>query len=156
MNKVFLIGRLTRDPELRYTGNNTAVATFSIAVNRNFSNAQGEREADFFNITVWRKQAENVKNYLSQGSQVAVEGRLQTRSYDDKDGQKRYVTEVVADNVEFLGSKNSSNNSSNGSRNDEPTPYDFGDKEPKGTDVDSNPFADFGSSIEISDDELPF
>ena len=157
MNKVFLIGRLTRDPELRYTGNNTPVATFSLAVNRNFSNQQGEREADFFNITVWRKQAENVKNYLNQGSQVAIDGRIQTRSYDDKDGQKRYVTEVVADNVEFLGSKNSSNNSSNGSHNEEPTPYDFGDeKEPKGTDVDSNPFADFGSSIEISDDELPF
>ena len=157
MNKVFLIGRLTRDPELRYTGNNTPVASFSLAVNRNFTNQQGEREADFFNITVWRKQAENVKNYLSQGSQVAVEGRLQTRNYEDKDGQKRYVTEVVADNVEFLGSKNSSNNSSNGSNNEEPTPYDFGDtKEPKGTDVDSNPFADFGSSIEISDDELPF
>ena len=157
MNKVFLIGRLTRDPELRYTGNNTPVASFSLAVNRNFTNQQGEREADFFNITVWRKQAENVKNYLSQGSQVAVEGRLQTRNYEDKDGQKRYVTEVVADNVEFLGSKNSSNNSSNGSSNVEPTPYDFGDnKEPKGTDVDSNPFADFGSSIEISDDELPF
>ena len=157
MNKVFLIGRLTRDPELRYTGNNTAVASFSIAVNRSFTNQQGEREADFINIVVWRKQAENVKNYLSQGSQVAVEGRLQTRNYEDKDGQKRYVTEVVADNVEFLGSKNSSNNNSNGSHNDEPTPYDFGDgKEPKGTDVDSNPFADFGSSIEISDDELPF
>ena len=157
MNKVFLIGRLTRDPELRYTGNNTPVATFSLAVNRNFSNQQGEREADFINIVVWRKQAENVKNYLSQGSQVAIDGRIQTRRYDDKDGQKRYVTEVVADNVEFLGSKNSSNNSSNGSHNEEPTPYDFGDeKEPKGTDVDSNPFADFGSSIEISDDELPF
>ena len=157
MNKVFLIGRLTRDPELRYTGNNTAVASFSIAVNRSFTNQQGEREADFINIVVWRKQAENVKNYLSQGSQVAIDGRLQTRSYEDNNGQKRYVTEVVADNVEFLGSKNSSNNNSNGSHNDEPTPYDFGDgKEPKGTDVDSNPFADFGSSIEISDDELPF
>ena len=151
MNKVFLIGRLTRDPELRYTGSNTAVATFSIAVNRNFANAQGEREADFINIVVWRKQAENVKNYLSQGSQVAIDGRIQTRSYDDQNGQKRYVTEVVADNVEFLGSKGSS------TKNSEPTPYDFGDApEPKGTDVDSNPFADFGSSIEISDDELPF
>ena len=157
MNKVFLIGRLTRDPELRYTGNNTPVATFPLAVNRNFSNQQGEREADFINIVVWRKQAENVKNYLSQGSQVAIDGRIQTRSYDDKEGQRRYVTEVVADNVEFLGSKSSSNNNSNGPRNEEPTPYDFGDsKEPKGTDVDSNPFADFGSSIEISDDELPF
>ena len=157
MNKVFLIGRLTRDPELRYTGNNTPVASFSLAVNRNFTNQQGEREADFFNITVWRKQAENVKNYLSQGSQVAVDGRIQTRSYDDNNGQKRYVTEVVADNVEFLGSKNSSNNSSKGSHNEEPTPYDFDDsKEPKGTDVDNNPFADFGANIEISDDELPF
>jgi single-strand DNA-binding protein len=158
MNKVFLIGRLTRDPELRYTGSNTAVATFSIAVNRNYANAQGEREADFINIVVWRKQAENVKNYLSQGSQVAIDGRIQTRSYDDKDGQKRYVTEVVADNVEFLGSKGSSTNSNSGSgKPAEPTPYDFGDApEPKGTDVDSNPFADFGASIEISDDELPF
>lgn len=161
MNKVFLIGRLTRDPELRYTGSNIAVATFSIAVNRNFQNQQGEREADFFNIVVWRKQAENVKNYLTQGSQVAIDGRLQSRSYDDNNGQKRYVTEVVADNVEFLGSKNSSSSSNNtkgfAGNNAEPTPYDFGDApEPKGTDVDSNPFADFGSSIEISDDELPF
>ena len=159
MNKVFLIGRLTRDPELRYTGNNTPVATFSIAVNRNFSNQQGEREADFINIVVWRKQAENVKNYLTQGSQVAIDGRIQTRSYDDNNGQKRYVTEVVADNVEFLGSKNSSNNSNSGSTTNSggPSPYDFGDApEPKGTDVDSNPFADFGASIEISDDELPF
>lgn len=158
MNKVFLIGRLTRDPELRYTGNNTAVASFAIAVNRNFTNQAGEREADFINIVVWRKQAENVKNYLTQGSQVAIDGRIQVRSYDDKDGQKRYVTEVVADNVEFLGSKNgsASGNSSVASQA-EPTPYDFSTpSEPKKTDVDSNPFADFGSSIEISDDELPF
>ena len=159
MNKVVLIGRLTRDPELRYTDSNTPVATFSLAVNRNFANQNGEREADFINIVVWRKQAENVKNFLSQGSQVAVEGRIQTRTYDDQNGQKRYITEVVADNVEFLGSKNSSN-SNNGSSNKnsaEPTPYDFGDMpEPKGTDVDSNPFADFGANIEISDDELPF
>ena len=162
MNKVFLIGRLTRDPELRYTGSNIPVATFSLAINRNYSNQAGEREADFVNIVVWRKQAENVKNYLTQGSQVAIDGRIQTRSYDGNDGQKRYVTEVVADNVEFLGSKNSSitsndMNASTQSSNVGPTPYDFGAApEPKGTNVDSNPFADFGSSIEISDDELPF
>ena len=160
MNRVILIGRLTRDPELRYTGSNLPVATFSLAVNRNFSNQNGEREADFINIVVWRKQAENCKNYLTQGSQVAVEGRIQTRSYDDNNGQKRYVTEVVADNVEFLGSKNSSNNSNNmnaSNKGEEPTPYDFGvASEPKGTDIDSNPFADFGANIEISDDELPF
>jgi single-strand DNA-binding protein len=158
MNKVFLIGRLTRDPELRYTGNNTAVASFSIAVNRNFTNQSGEREADFINVVVWRKQAENVKNYLTQGSQVAIDGRIQTRSYDDSEGKKRYVTEVVADNVEFLGSKNSNSQSNNttSSENIEPTPYDFGGNEQTTTAVDSNPFADFGSSIEISDDELPF
>ncbi|MBP3799945.1 MAG: single-stranded DNA-binding protein [Bacilli bacterium] len=157
MNKVFLIGRLTRDPELRYTGNNTAVASFSIAVNRNFTNQSGEREADFINIVVWRKQAENVKNYLTQGSQVAIDGRIQTRSYDDQDGKKRYVTEVVADNVEFLGSKGSNSQGNNtSSASTEPTPYDFGGNEQTTTAVDSNPFADFGSSIEISDDELPF
>ncbi len=161
MNKVFLIGRLTRDPELRYTGSNTAVASFSLAVNRNFTNQAGEREADFINIVVWRKQAENVKNYLTQGSQVAIDGRIQTRSYDDKEGQKRYVTEVVADNVEFLGTKGgaSTNTSTQNSSapSTEPTPYDFASQENKPkTDVDSNPFADFGSSIEISDDELPF
>ena len=156
MNKVFLIGRLTRDPELRYTGNNTAVASFSIAVNRNFTNQSGEREADFINIVVWRKQAENVKNYLTQGSQVAIDGRIQTRSYDDQDGKKRYVTEVVADNVEFLGSKGSNSQGNNtSSASTEPTPYDFGGNEQTTTAVDSNPFADFGSSIEISDDELP-
>ena len=161
MNKVVLIGRLVRDPELRYTGNNLPVATFSIAVNRNFSNQAGEREADFINIVVWRKQAENCKNYLTQGSQVAIEGRIQTRSYDDQNGQKRYITEVIADNVEFLGSRNSSTNSNNmsapASKSAELTPYDFGGApEPKGTDIDSNPYADFGASIEISDDELPF
>ena len=102
MNKVVLIGRLTRDPELRYTGSNIPVATFSLAVNRNFTNQQGEREADFINIVVWRKQAENVKNYLSQGSQVAIDGRIQTRTYDDQNGQRRYITEVVADNIEFI------------------------------------------------------
>lgn len=157
MNKVFLIGRLTRDPELRYTGSNTAVATFSLAVNRNFTSQSGEREADFINIVVWRKQAENVKNYLTQGSQVAIDGRIQTRSYDDNNGQKRYVTEVIADNVEFLGTKGSSSQAGiqDNSNREEPTPYDFGSSN-KPMDVDNNPFADFGSSIEISDDELPF
>lgn len=156
MNKVFLIGRLTRDPELRYTSSNIAVATFSIAVDRNFSNAEGEREADFINIVVWRKQAENVKNYMHKGSQVAIDGRIQTRSYDDTDGKKRYVTEVVADNVQFLDSKGSRDASAPTSA-PEPTPYDFASQpEPKTTDVKNDPFADFGNNIEISDDDLPF
>lgn len=157
MNKVFLIGRLTRDPELRYTGSNTAVASFTVAVNRTFTNQAGEREADFIPVVVWRKQAENVKNYLAQGSQVAIDGRIQTRNYDAEDGSKRYVTEVVADNVEFLSSKGSGSTGGSTQNTSQPTPYDFGEKpEPKGTNVESNPFADFGSSIEISDDELPF
>lgn len=161
MNKVFLIGRLTRDPELRYTGSNVAVASFSIAVNRPFANQAGEREADFINIVVWRKQAENIKNYLSQGSQVAIDGRIQTRSYEDQDGKKRYVFEVIADNVQFLDSKNRSENSgvnyNNAPANNDATPYDFSSQAaPKTTDVANNPFADFGANIEISDDDLPF
>ena len=158
MNKVVLIGRLTRDPELRYTGNNTPVASFSLAVDRGFSSQQGEREADFINIVVWNKQAENVKNYLTKGSQVGIDGRIQTRTYDDQNGQKRYVTEVVANNVEFLGSKNSSNTMNNSANDAGLSPADFGDApEPTGTDIGSNKaFADFGASIEISDDELPF
>ena len=162
MNKVFLIGRLTRDPELRYTSSNIAVATFSLAVNRNFTNNSGEREADFINIVVWRKQAENVKNYLSQGSQVAIDGRIQSRSYDAEDGKKRYITEVIADNVEFLGTKKSNQGgavespATGSNANQEVTPYDFPDVKTQTTDVDNNPFADFGDSVEISDDELPF
>lgn len=164
MNKVFLIGRLARDPELRYTGNNTAVASFTVAVNRTFTNQDGEREADFINIVVWRKQAENVKNYLSQGSQVAIEGRLQVRNYEDQNGTKRYVTEVIADNVEFIGSKRDSAVSSNNvnrsvpSNQGEPTPYDFKEdtSSNNGTDISNDPYKDFGASIEISDDELPF
>lgn len=158
MNKVFLIGRLTKDPELRYTSSNIPTASFSIAVNRNFANQNGEREADFINIVVWRKQAENIKNYLSKGSQVAIDGRIQTRTYDAQDGSKRYVTEVVADNVQFLDTRGGNNNGG-GQNVGGPTPYDFEQSpatQTPTTDVSSDPFADFGSSIEISDDELPF
>ena len=121
-----------------------------------YTGAAGEREADFINIVVWRKQAENVKNYMHKGSQVAIDGRIQTRSYDDTDGKKRYVTEVVADNVQFLDSKGSRDASAPTSA-PEPTPYDFASQpEPKTTDVKNDPFADFGNNIEISDDDLPF
>lgn len=106
MNKVFLIGRLTREPELRYTESNIPVCKFSIAVNRTYSNQNGEREADFINVSVWRKQAENVDKYLSKGSQVAIEGKIQVTSYE-KDGSKRTAVEVVADNVQFLDTKSS-------------------------------------------------
>lgn len=158
MNKVFLIGRLTRDPELRYTSSNIPSATFTIAVNRTFANQSGEREADFINVVVWRKQAENIKNYLSKGSQIAIDGRIQTRTYDAQDGTKRYVTEVVADNVQFLDRANGSSNggNNNGDFGDNTTPYDFASNNST-TDVSNNdPFSDFGSNIEIDDNELPF
>ena len=106
MNKVLLIGRLTKDPELRYTQSGTAVASFTLAVNRRFSNQSGEREADFINCVAWQKSAEFVANYFRKGQQMALEGRLQVRSYDGNDGQRRWVTEVVADQIEFVGSKN--------------------------------------------------
>lgn len=105
MNKVFLIGNLTRDPELTETPNGTAVCRFSIAVSRDYAGADGNRETDFFNITVWRGRAENCGKYLKKGNKVAVVGSLQTRSYEDKDGIKRNVTDIVASDVEFLTPK---------------------------------------------------
>ena len=102
MNKVILVGNLTRDPELTETSTGVAVCRFAIAVSRDYANADGTRETDFFNITVWRGRAENCGKYLKKGNKVAIVGSLQTRSYDDKDGNKRYVTDVVASEVEFL------------------------------------------------------
>ena len=111
MNKVILIGRLTKDVELRYTQtNNTAVASFSLAVNRKFVKPGEERQADFFNIIAWNKLAENISKYLFKGNQVAISGRLETRSWDDPNGQKHYVTEVIAEEIYFIGSKNKQNN----------------------------------------------
>jgi len=108
MNRVILVGRLARDPELRYTPSNVATCSFTIAVERPFKNpTSGEKEADFIPVVVWRNQAENVNKFTKKGSLVGVEGRIQTRNYDDKDGIRKYVTEVVADNVTFLDSKGS-------------------------------------------------
>jgi len=147
MNKVILIGRLTKDPEMRTTTNGAVTTSFTIAVSRTFTNQNGEREADFLNCVAWRKQAENIAKYCNKGSQVAVEGRIQTRSYDAQDGTKRYVTEVIADNVTFLGGK------SQGSGN-----VDFGNSSQhiETTDITEDPFKDFGEEIALSDDDLPF
>jgi len=114
LNKVFLLGNLTRDPELRYTAQGTAVANFSIAVNRSYKASDGEykKEVNFFKVVVWGKTGENCSNYLSKGRPVLVEGRLQNRSYETQDGQKRTTTEIVADNVQFLGTRG--NNTSAG------------------------------------------
>src|SRR5690606_36662529 len=108
---VVLVGRLTKDPELRYTPNDVAVCIFTREVNRPFTNQQGERDADFINCVAWRKQAENVANYLKKGSLAGIDGRIQTRSYEAQDGRRVYVTEVVAESVQFLESKNKSGQS---------------------------------------------
>lgn len=135
LNQVVLIGRLTRDPELRYTpGNGVPVASFTLAVDRPFTNQQGEREADFINIVTWRKLAENCANYLQKGSLAAVTGRLQIRSYDDNHGIKRKVAEVVADNVRFLDRSGRSS------------------EDPKSNEYDGPNVDD----LNISEDDVPF
>lgn len=156
MNKAFLIGRLTRDPELRYSSSNAAIVNFSIAIDRQYTNSQGQRETDFINIVAFQKQAENIKKYVSKGSLVAVDGRIQTRNYEDKDGKRVYVTEVVADRVQFLSSNNS-NNVSSTTNDGDVSPADFQTEDNvKETNVSDDVFADFGSSIEISDDDIAF
>lgn len=105
INRVVLVGRLTKDPEYRTTPSGVSVATFTLAVNRTFTNAQGEREADFINVVVFRRQAENVNNYLFKGSLAGVDGRIQSRSYENQEGRRIFVTEVVADSVQFLEPK---------------------------------------------------
>lgn len=113
MNSVCLVGRMTRDAELKYTGNNIAVASFSLAVNRNFKDANGEREADFINCVIWRQQAENLANWAKKGVLIGITGRIQTRSYENQQGQRVYVTEVVAENFQMLESRNSQGNQQN-------------------------------------------
>lgn len=143
MNRVVLVGRLTKDPDLRYTPNGVPVASFTLAVNRTFTNQQGEREADFINCVIWRKPAENVANFLKKGSLAGVDGRIQSRSYEGQDGKRVYVTEVQAESVQFLEPKNS-NNQRNETQRQQPN-----------TRVDEDPFAGNGQ-IDISDDDLPF
>ncbi|BDR57403.1 single-stranded DNA-binding protein [Xylocopilactobacillus apis] len=170
INNVVLVGRLTKDPDLRYTSNGTAVASFTVAVDRNFTNAQGAREADFINCVVWRKQAETFSNYMHKGSLVGIEGRIQTRNYEGNDGKRVYVTEVMVNNFSFLEAKGSGG----GSYNNPPSSANSGNQDSeagempfKGTDVtdkSENPFAsnddkngfDPDTPLDISDDDLPF
>ena len=150
MNRVMLIGRLTAKPELRYTNANVPFARFTIAVNRQFNNQDGNREADFINIIAWRKQAEVICNYFDKGNQIAIEGRIQTGSYDDKDGNKRYTTDVVLDQFHFIESRAQREN---GTSNNNVTPYDYQDTN-NSVDIDNDPFADFGDSVSIDDNFL--
>lgn len=159
LNRTVLVGRLTKNPELRYTPNGHAVANFTLAVNRPFSNNEGNREADFINVVVWRKAAENVANYLRKGSLAGVDGRLQTRSYENNDGKKIFVVEVVADSVQFLDTKNSQNGT-NEQRNDRSSTNTFGSDQNANTGQNNgfndDPFSSDGKPIDISADDLPF
>ena len=165
LNRVILIGRLTKDPELRYTPSGVAVAQFTLAVDRPFSR-EGSREADFIPIVVWRQQAETCANYLRKGRLTAVEGRMQVRNYENNEGRRVYVTEVIADNVRFLESPNR-DNSGGGQGRDEyggdgssGGGYGGGSRSasPRNSGGNSNqdPFADDSKPIDISDDDLPF
>ena len=154
LNRVVLVGRLTRDPDLRYTPNGVAVANFTLAVNRPFTNQQGNRDADFINCVVWRRPAENLANYMKKGNMVGVDGRLQTRRYEDQDGKMVYVTEVVADSVQFLESRSSKANDSQGVSgfNEQ-----FNQNRQQANQVEQDdPFKDDGQPIDLSDDDLPF
>ena len=113
INNVVLVGRMTRDAELRMTQSNTAGASFTLAVNRNFKSQNGEREADFINCIIWRQQAENLANWAKKGALIGITGRIQTRNYENQQGQRVYVTEVVAENFQILESRNQQNNNSN-------------------------------------------
>lgn len=140
LNRVILIGRLTRDPELTYTPSGVGVTTFTLAVDRPFTNQSGEREADFIQIVTWRQLAETCANYLRKGRLTAVEGRIQVRNYENNEGKRVYVTEVIADNVRFLESNRD-------------------DKKASGqetTKKHNDPFTDDGKPINLSDNDLPF
>ena len=148
MNKVVLIGRLTKDPELRYTQGGTAVANFTLAVNRRFANQSGEREADFINCVAWQKTAEFVANYFKKGQQMAMEGRIQVSVYDGNDGQKRWKTEIIAEQIEFVGSKsNGSNDNKAGSNGSANTGSGSGYSDSQ---------LGYGEEVLFDDDDLPF
>ncbi len=162
MNKVILVGRLTRDPELRTTPGGMAVTRFTIAVSQNYTNKNGERGADFINCSAWGRQADNISKYCHKGTLVSAEGRIRTSSYTGQDGNKRYTTEVVCDTVNFLSSSSGNNTARN---NPEPN-YQQDNFMPEENimpvdnmetaDLTEDPFKSFGEEITLSSDDLPF
>lgn len=167
INRVVLVGRLTKNPELRYTPNGVAVTSFTIAVNRPFSNQQGDRDADFIPVVVWRRQAENAANFLQKGSLAGVEGRIQTRSYENNEGRRVYITEVVADSVQFLEPKGARHAEGGNFAAPVPSSPDQHSYAPSNRQSNSggqnqgapsfeDPFANDSKPIDISDDDLPF
>lgn len=165
MNSVCLVGRLTRDPELKYTGNNVAVASFSLAVNRNFKDANGERETDFINCVIWRQSAENLANWAKKGALIGITGRIQTRSYENQQGQRVYVTEVVAENFQMLESRavregsNANQGNTQGAFGNDGYAGPYGQQAPQqqGPNFarDSSPFGN-SNPMDITSDDLPF
>ena len=146
MNRTILVGRLTKDPELRYTPNGVAVANFTVAVNRPFKNQAGEQEADFINCVTWRKQAENLANYMHKGSLIGVDGRIQTRSYENQEGKRVWVTEVLAESIQFLEYKK-----------DSESDRGLVQKEQQAQSQRVEPtFDNQAEPMDISDEELPF
>lgn len=165
INNVVLVGRMTRDAELRYTPSNQAVATFTLAVNRNFKNQNGEREADFINCVIWRQQAENLSNWAKKGTLIGVTGRIQTRNYENQQGQRVYVTEIVADDFQILESRatregqsggfNNNNSSFSGSSNGGGFSSQSSQSQTPNFGRDESPFGN-SNPMDISDDDLPF
>ncbi|MBW4838825.1 MAG: single-stranded DNA-binding protein [Paenibacillaceae bacterium] len=161
LNRVILIGRLTRDPELRYTPAGVAVTQFTLAVDRPFTSQGGEREADFIPVVTWRQLAETCANYLRKGRLTAVEGRIQVRNYENNEGKRVYVTEVIADNVRFLESNREGGaGGGGGAREEAPFGGGGGGNSNRGGNFSrgnqDDPFSDDGKPIDISDDDLPF
>ena len=157
INNVVLVGRMTKDADLQYTASNIAVATFNLAVNRNFKNNNGEREADFINCVIWRQQAENLSNWAKKGALVGITGRMQTRNYENQQGQRVYVTEVVADSFQLLESRNTQEQ--RGGNSQAPSQNNYGNTGSQTPDF-GNGFGGFGAGsstpMDISDDDLPF
>lgn len=150
LNRVVLVGRLTKDPELRYTSSGVAVATFTLAVDRNYTNSQGEREADFIPIVTWRQLAELCANYLKKGRLTALEGRMQVRHYENQEGRRVYVTEVVADNVRFIDSNRERQEDSSPSSGNKMNPNEERNQ------GNRDPFAGESEPFNLSEDDLPF
>ena len=154
MNKVLLVGRLTRDPEMRTTSAGMVVTRFTVAVNRNFTDRNGERSADFISCSAFNKSAENIAKYCKKGSLVSVEGSIRTGSYDAQDGTKKYTTEVACTQVNFLSSKNDSNG---GGYEPNSMPFETPEQsEIPSANLDEDPFKSFGEEITLSSDDLPF
>ncbi|MDW3783667.1 single-stranded DNA-binding protein [Staphylococcus saprophyticus] len=173
INRVVMVGRLTKDPEYRTTQSGVSVTTFTLAVNRTFTNAQGEREADFINCVTFRKQAENVNNYLNKGSLAGVDGRVQSRTYENDEGKRVFITEVVAESVQFLDTKNNNQQSYSQNSNNQPQQQrgqaQQSQSQPQNNwqqqqqqnkqqapNQQNNPFANSNGQIDIGEDDLPF